>query len=343
MIVYNGSSANEIWLNIAKDFILQEKTSVQMSRCGKMHEIIHACISLKNPSQRWIYSRIPPINPAFALAEVVWIFNGKNESKILNFWNPILPKYAGYNDKYYGAYGYRLRKNLGIDQIIKAFETLKNNPISRQAVLQIWDGRKDLPKTDGRPNNEDIPCNICSMLKIRDGALDWTQIVRSNDFFLGVPYNFIQFTILQELMAGWLKINTGEYNQLSDSLHIYEKHLEIIKKYDFLDMPNPAGNNISNIFNFSLEETEKYFHIIYGCMRKMTRTENKKTFYSLFSVQLPEFFSNIAYVIGADAAMRKGFYNIAEELIMRCNNHEYTFLWRKWANNWTCKSRKDKG
>ena len=50
--------------------------------------------------------------------------------------------------------------------------------------------------------------------------------MRSNDIFRGLPYNFVQFTSMQEILAGWLKINVGSYNHVSDSLHIYERDLK---------------------------------------------------------------------------------------------------------------------
>jgi thymidylate synthase len=59
------------------------------------------------------------------------------------------------------------------------------------------------------------------MLKIRNGCLDWTQIIRSNDVWRGLPHNLVQFTSLQEIMAGWLGCKLGTYCQMSDSLHVY--------------------------------------------------------------------------------------------------------------------------
>lgn len=98
-------------------------------------------------------------------------------------------------------------------------------PDSRQVVLQIWDTLSDLPNSDGTPQDCDIPCNVMSCLKLNDDKLEWLQIIRSNDIILGMPHNFIQFTTLQEVIAGWLGTGIGTYNQVSDSLHIYEKDL----------------------------------------------------------------------------------------------------------------------
>ena len=37
------------------------------------------------------------------------------------------------------------------------------------------------------------------MLKVRDDEMEWTQVIRSNDLFRGVPYNLVQFTAPGEL------------------------------------------------------------------------------------------------------------------------------------------------
>src|SRR5262249_1409387 len=105
----------------------------------------------------------------------------------------------------------------------RAYLALQSTPESRQVVLQIWDAHSDLPDTSGTPVSPDVPCNICSFLKIRNNRLEWTQILRSNDLFLGVPYNFVQFTCLQEVMGGWPHVEPGDYVQLSDSLHVYQR------------------------------------------------------------------------------------------------------------------------
>lgn len=41
-----------------------------------------------------------------------------------------------------------------------------------------------------------------------------------------MPYNFIQFTTLQEIIAGWLNLDIGEYFYFTDSLHVYKSDLE---------------------------------------------------------------------------------------------------------------------
>jgi thymidylate synthase len=56
--------------------------------------------------------------------------------------------------------------------------------------------------------------------------------MRSNDLFKGLPYNLIQFTTLQEIIAGWLRIEVGSYNHISDSLHLYESEFQDALAYE---------------------------------------------------------------------------------------------------------------
>lgn len=78
------------------------------------------------------------MNPAFAIAELVWIVSGRNDSAMLNYFNPILPRYAGRGHIYHGAYGHRMRKMFALDQLVRAYQVLSKKPESRQVTLQIW-------------------------------------------------------------------------------------------------------------------------------------------------------------------------------------------------------------
>lgn len=202
MYLFEGDRADDIW----REAVLTLKNqggSRQPSRIGFTRELLTATFVLRNPRERWVATREPALSVAFAIVEVVEIVNGRRDSRFLNFFNPALPLFAGRGPEYHGAYGHRLRSNFGFDQIHRAFLALQNNPESRQVVLQMWDPSIDYPNAEGAPSAPDIPCNVCSLLKVRNGKLHWTQVVRSNDLFRGVPYNFVQFTSLQEIMAGW--------------------------------------------------------------------------------------------------------------------------------------------
>src|SRR5437588_332536 len=95
MHVFEGATADEVWLMAASEFSKFDATQEQPSRAGGTQEILGAAFTITDPRQRWIVSRHPAMNPAFALAEVVWILSGRRDSAFINYWNPKLPQFAG--------------------------------------------------------------------------------------------------------------------------------------------------------------------------------------------------------------------------------------------------------
>jgi thymidylate synthase len=329
--VFEAQTADEVWKQIATAFQTGQGTT-QSSRLGEMHEILHSAMSISDPRQRWISSRLPPVNIAFAIAEVVWILTGRNESKFLNYFNRQLPKYAGQGETYHGAYGYRIRKAFGFDQLERAYLSLKAKPSSRQIVLQIWDGRLDLPNIIGREASPDIPCNVVSILRLREDRLEWMQIMRSNDMYRGLPYNIVQFTTLQEVMAGWLEVGLGEYNQISNSLHVYQSDLEQIQTWN----SEPLTLNTDSLA-FAKQPSEKYFRDlaldIESIIAPKTSTE------TLVSIvrdsKLPTSFRNMLCVVCAEGVRRRGQPRIAEDIIAECSNQLYRNLYSRWLSRFS--------
>jgi len=229
--VFFGESANDVW-DQAYTRIRDSKLT-EISRVGKTRYINQAVFYITNPRKRIVVNREPVFSIAFSVAEIIWILAGSNKSSVINLFNPSLPKFAGNTDTYYGAYGFRLI-NSTVNQIKLAYETLRDNPNSRQVVLNIWNPELDLPNENGKPRSADIPCNLMSILKVSHGKLFWTQIMRSNDLILGTPYNFMQFTTLHELFANWLNLELGDYVLVCNNLHIYEKKLS---RYQNLQSP----------------------------------------------------------------------------------------------------------
>jgi len=328
--VYSGETADIVWQK-AHDAICQEEaTSSQVSRLGLTRELLHVCFSIGDPRQRWVFSRYPGISPAFAIAEVFWILSGSSNSDFINYWNPALPHFIGNVKQYYGAYGYRIRKQYGVDQLELAYNALNNNPSSRQVVIQIWDPRTDLPNSDGTPRDLDIPCNISSMLKVRNGELEWMQIMRSNDLYRGTPYNIVQFTVIQEIISGWLGLNVGSYNQVSDSLHVYEHDLELFK--------NTSSNG--NFNTDSLAVTKSVFDSIlpnfYGLLLSLSCCElTKENFNKICqNDSLPQSYKNLLLITAADSARRRGWKDEVVEAISYCTNQALITCWEAWNSRW---------
>jgi thymidylate synthase len=267
------------------------------------------------------------LNPAFAIAEVVWIMTGRNDAAILNYFNSALPKYAGCDINYHGAYGHRLRKHLGLDQLTRAYAALKANTTSRQVVLQIWDAKSDLPAPDGTEMSSDIPCNIVSMLKIRREKLEWTQIMRSNDLHLGLPYNMIQFTTLQEIIAGWLCVDVGSYNHLSDSLHVYSDCYQHLSRSEVV----PVSSNTDSLA-LAKEESEEVFHALGGQLDMIIAPQT--TADEVLSIgqcrDIPQAYVNMRCLLLAEAVRRRMRSDLIPAIMERCTNSLFRELYERW-------------
>lgn len=328
MHVIEGRTSDEVWRTAATKILRQEGTLRQPSRIGDTLELLHTCLVIRDPRERWVLNRRPAMNPAFALAEVVWILSGRDDSGFLNFWNPILPRFAGRGPLYYGAYGHRLRHRFGVDQIRLAFESLRALPDSRQVVLQIWDAASDLPIETGQPRSEDIPCNVCALLKIRDGRLEWVQVMRSNDLKLGWPHNVVQFTTLQEMMAGWLRIELGSYTHFSDSLHVYTDQLEgLVEAVPLaLDLNSDRWDLTYADTMETIADIGQRMDMIRSSARDATVIRHQG------SHQYPsQAATNALTLIAADAARRADAPDLAIELADRCSNPILRQLWRRWS------------
>ena len=336
MRLFESESADGAWLLAVRAIRNQSHLPRQPGRGGSTSELLHTAIEVRDSRQRWVVSRSPGLSVAFAIVEVIGILNGRCDSAFLNFFNPILPRYAGTGAEYHGAYGFRLRENAGIDQLERACNALTAKPDGRQVVLQIWDPTLDLPKDDGEPADADIPCNICSMLKIRDGKLEWSQIMRSNDVFKGLPYNFIQFTTLQEVLAGWIGAEPGAYTHYADSLHLYEVDAENA----FLSTQVLADSLPDSLALPKRQADPIWFEMNRRVDVLVGNGVSAKEYRNLARIEdAPLAFSNLMAIVAADAARRRGCIDGMNEAIAVCGSPLMRQLWFRWANRWSSSMR----
>lgn len=323
---FAGETCDEVWRLAASQLSSTEGAIRVSSRQGETFEFLHCMFDVADPRQRWVLSRTPALNPAFAIAEVIWILTGSRTASSINYWNPRLPYFAGTGVTYHGAYGHRLRGQFGVDQIDRACEALSANPESRQVVLQIWDPQLDLPCPDGSPRDQDIPCNVCAMLKVRDGALHWTQVLRSNDIFLGTPHNFVQFTTLQELVSGCLAVELGRYVHVADSLHMYRKdsafgvaaQIVKVRNEDKLGLPRAQLVEAVRIMSELMVELS-------GPTLRPSSIERM-----LYERALPTAWRNLLCMLIADAARRRRWRAEVSAAISECTNPMLQLAWAAW-------------
>lgn len=114
----------------------------------------------------------------------------------------------------WGAYGPRIRGLLA-----PLMAEFAKDMYTRQAVLTIHDSRQDL----GTPV-KDKPCTLSLQYLYRRGRLYARTIMRSNDAWLGLPYDLMMFCGLQRCIAYWLGVPPGEYQHSVGSMHLYQEH-----------------------------------------------------------------------------------------------------------------------
>ncbi|MGW1928525.1 thymidylate synthase [Streptomyces sp. NPDC001919] len=201
-------------------------------------EVLDVHMRLTRPRARLLYA--PPsriVNPAFAVAETVWILSGSDEPWIFDY-NSKLRQYAD-DGVLRGAYGPRMRKWAGaVDQLARVVEILKQDPDSRRALIQLYDPARDAA------GHKDVPCTLGFRFYLRDGRLHMSTTMRGQDVWIGMPYDLFFYTVLHELVAGWIGAELGDFHHHVGSLHIYEDHLvqaeELTSIVVSVDMPDLA-------------------------------------------------------------------------------------------------------
>jgi len=349
MICFEGASADAVWRKAVEELHPANVSAIQESRDQPTRELRHVAFTITDPRQRLVFAR--PINPAFAIAEVIWIMSGANDAGFLRFWNPRMMQFVDKDldeQKFHGAYGFRLGSqpklseeatqrlrhvtssdSCRLDQLRSAYEALQHTPNSRQVVLQIWDHKRDMPDPD--PRSKDIPCNIVSHLMIRDGKLEWLQVMRSNDLIWGTPYNFIQFTTMQEIIAGWLGVEVGAYNHISDSLHVYERHWELLETLSVENI-NDLPSNQADLRIPSYVEWEKLWaRLVDGAIQLTQYTEAadlRRVAKNL--ADMPPAYKEWVALLTAEALRRRGHMAKAQKMIADAGDF-WRASWLQWV------------
>ncbi len=131
-----------------------------------------------------------------------------------------------------------------IDQIAIAIDMLKNNPTSRRNIISAWNAAdieqmtvsglppchlmfqfytRDIPeefKEDYKPINDVVPTKY----------LDCQVYIRSNDLFLGAPFNMAQYALLMHIIGNEVNMIPGDLVYTIGDAHIYSNHVEQVEE-----------------------------------------------------------------------------------------------------------------
>jgi thymidylate synthase len=175
------------------------------------------------------------------LAEVLWFLSGDTDISFLkqngvSVWNgnttrDFLDKrgLVDYKEGDVGPlYGYQWRnfggdfrnpESKGVDQIQRMLDILKTDPLSRRIFLSAWNPA-DLDKMALEP------CHVSFQLYVSDNKyLDAKLYLRSNDLFLGAPWNIACYSLLLYMFGHLTGYKPRKLIYTIGDSHIYLDHI----------------------------------------------------------------------------------------------------------------------
>lgn len=189
----------------------------QVSRDGEVvGEIINATTVLTDPTNNIMKNSLRNLPMKYAIGELLWYMSHNNKLREIQKYTKGWDRMSDDGVTVNSNYGWCIRDKYGFDQWEWCKQELNNNPNSRRAVIHI--------KEPSDKDSKDVNCTVCLQFFIRDEKLYCTTYMRSNDIWLGYPYDVFQFTCMQILMSMELGIELGTYTHIAGSLHLYGRN-----------------------------------------------------------------------------------------------------------------------
>ena len=170
------------------------------------------------------------------VAELLWFLRGDTNLRFLHqhachIWD----QWADANGELGPIYGFQWRKWNGKDQIAELIQNLKQRPDSRRHILNAWN-LADLPEESITPQ-ENVrqgkmalaPCHVLSQFYVHQAQLSCQVYLRSQDFFLGTPFNLASYALLTHILALECGYEVGDLVWVGGDVHLYSNHLEQAK------------------------------------------------------------------------------------------------------------------
>lgn len=183
-------------------------------------EMSGATIRLTNPLDSLAVDTGRGIVTKLAVVETLQCIAGVDEADTLIAAAPHYAAFVGPDGTMRSTYGGRLA-----DQMSHVEAKLREDESTRQAVATPW--RHEM---DAAPGEYAYPCTLTLGYFIRDNTLEAYTTMRSNDAWLGLPYDVFQFTQMQLTLARVLGILPGVYTHHAWSLHVYKRDFDKVEK-----------------------------------------------------------------------------------------------------------------
>lgn len=214
--------SNAVWLKALRD--VYEKGDYFAPRGLPTHELLgyKTVIEMSKPI---ISIAARKLGYHFMAAEAAWILSGDNRVATIAPYSKAISGFSDDGIQFYGAYGPRIRSQL--PHIISA---LTKDALTRQAVLSIW--------RESPPPSKDIPCTLTAHWMVRESQLHCFINMRSSDLWLGVPYDWFNFSMLsayvllmlRQTSLAWDNVELGKLCFTANSQHLYDKNVDAVEE-----------------------------------------------------------------------------------------------------------------
>ncbi len=126
-------------------------------------------------------------------------------------------------------YGHLIWSDENGNQYENVLKELKKNPDSRRASM-IYN-RPSIHVDYNKDGMSDFICTFANQFFIRNNKLVMHVLMRSNDSIYGTKNDFPWFKYVQSSLAKDLGIEVGEYIHTASSLHVYERHFNLLDEW----------------------------------------------------------------------------------------------------------------
>ena len=107
------------------------------------------------------------------------------------------------------------------NQVVELLDGIKNTPKSRRLMTSFW----DFENVSKKALQE---CAWATQWDVRKGALNLILIQRSVDTACGLPFNWLQYYVLQCLIAHCSGLEVGEFTHQMGNVHYYCRHESLL-------------------------------------------------------------------------------------------------------------------
>lgn len=186
-----------------------------------------------------------------AIEEILWIYQ-KKSNNIHELSTHIWDAWADESGSIGKAYGYQMGVKHKFpegefDQVDKALYDLKHDPASRRILLNMY-------------NHHDLgemalaPCAYSLTLNVSGGRLNAILNQRSQDMLTASNWNVCQYAALVIMFAKSSGFQPGELVHVIADAHIYDRHIDIVKKLIELppyEAPEMTVEDLSDFYAFT--------------------------------------------------------------------------------------------